>query len=435
MSKPRGFALVAVLGVSVVVIIMALAMIYMSQSNLEIASNSRVNTEARYAAEGGIDTAIATLNQGILEDSRDLQLGNYAVSVNVEDINTPDDSQAQEDEDDFDPTESEIDTEEKSLFLISARSSGPSNSEYQASAVVAVDGSPGNWTEVAITDPLNSGPGIISEGSCNLNTSKKGGSEISNGIHCNRGFDLKGGTLIGSGGNNDDATASCDGTAGKKLKCKCKDKITISGHTQGDYCISKKLPKYLTPPMSVPVPNYRALKTWLYPTGADYGPLDLGDRISIKRISDLIPGFVPATAPNQKVIVLSGTGNLTFESGMELKNIVLVMESRANVQITGDVKLENSTIIAEKVRITGNLELKDSRILANKEVAIKSGLVTYSGVSTLASGKNIKLIQADIEGPNDDKNILNLFATKDVKGAGYIKAQTALIAGGKFTYK
>jgi hypothetical protein len=433
MKTTAGFALIATLGVAALILILGLAMINMSQTNLQIAANSRINTEARYAAEGGIDTAIATLNQGVLDDSRELQIGNYTVSVSVEDLNTPDDTEAQDDEDDFDPTESEIEAEEQSLFLITSRAVGPGNTEYEASAVVAVDGSPASWAENYVTDVLNLGPGIISEGSCKLNTSKVGGSSIPQGIHCNRGLDLKGGIVIGLGGNNDNATASCDAT--NKRKCKCKDKITTTGHTAGDYCLSKKQPKYLEPALSVPIPNYTALKNSLYPAGADYGPLDLGGDIMVKNIADLIPGFVPATAPAQKVIVLSGTGNLNFSSGLELKNIVLVIESRSNVQVTGDVKLENSLLIAEKVRISGNLELKNSRMLANREVSVKSGTVTYSGVSTLASGRHVKLIQADITGPNDDNNILNLFASRDVKGAGYIKAQTALIAGGKFNYK
>lgn len=431
--KQAGFALVATLGVASLILILGLAMVNLSQTNLQIATNSRINTEARYAAEGGIDAAIATLNQGVLDDTRELQIGNYAVSVSVEDLNTPDDTEAQDEEDVSDPSEAEIDAEEQSIFLITSRAVGPGNAEYEASAVVAVDGSPASWDENYVTDVLNSGPGIVTEGLCKLNTSKAGGSTIPQGIHCNRGFDLKGGLVIGAGGTNDDATASCDTT--HRRKCKCKDRISSSGRIVGDYCMGKRQPRYLRPAMSVAIPNYTALKNSLYPLRTDYGPIDIGGNITAKNITDLIPGFVPASAPAQKVIVLSGNGHLNFSSGLELKNVVLVMESRSSVQVTGDVKLDNSLLIVNRVRISGDLELKNSRLLANREVSVNSGTVTYSGVSTLASGRHVKLVRADITGPNDDKNILNLFASRDVKGAGQIRAQTVLIAGGKFNYK
>jgi hypothetical protein len=432
MMKTTGFALVATLGVAALILILGLAMINMAQFNLQIASNSRINAEARYAAEGGIDAAIATLNQGVLDDSRELKIGDYLVLVTVEDLEGTDDSEAQEDEDNFDPAESEVDSEEQSLFLISSRAIGPRNSEYEASAVVAVDGSPASWAENYVTDPLNSGPGIVSEGTCKLNTSKAGGSLIPQGIHCNRGFDLKGGIVIGPGGNNDDATAACD--SGGKRKCKCKDKLVISGHTAGDYCLGKKLPKYTAAAQSVPIPNYTALRNTVVPFRVDY-TLNLGGSVSVKKFTDLVPGFVPASAPAQKVILISGTGDLELTAGLDLKNVVLLLQGRANVRISGAVKLENSMIVAERVRITGDLELNNSRLLANREVSVRSGTVTYSGVSTVASDRHVQLIQADITGPNDDKNILNLFANRDIKGAGYIKAQTALIAGGKFNYK
>jgi hypothetical protein len=61
--KRKGFILVTALGVSVLILILGLGIIFMAQSNLDVASNLRQNTEVRYRAEAGIDHALAFLKE------------------------------------------------------------------------------------------------------------------------------------------------------------------------------------------------------------------------------------------------------------------------------------------------------------------------------------------------------------------------------------
>lgn len=77
-----GFVLVTALSVAALVLILGVSSSFMAQSTLEVASNLRQATEARFAAEGGIDQAAAELSLGWnCAGTQSLSVGGYSLTI------------------------------------------------------------------------------------------------------------------------------------------------------------------------------------------------------------------------------------------------------------------------------------------------------------------------------------------------------------------
>ena len=80
--RPGGFVLVTALSVAALVLILGLSSSFMAQSTLEVAGNLRQATEARFAAEGGIDQTAAELGlRWNCAGNSSLSVGGYTLSI------------------------------------------------------------------------------------------------------------------------------------------------------------------------------------------------------------------------------------------------------------------------------------------------------------------------------------------------------------------
>lgn len=81
-SGNSGVALIAALGAAAVILVFGFASLYMARTNNQIARNVNLHTQARLAADGGLDLAIAALKKGVTPPST-LELGDYTIAISL----------------------------------------------------------------------------------------------------------------------------------------------------------------------------------------------------------------------------------------------------------------------------------------------------------------------------------------------------------------
>ena len=83
-KREEGIAVIAALGVATVVLLLGFASIFMAWMNTDIARNIKLHTQARFASEGGIELAVASLEKGLnIPSSTSLGAFNVQLSSQV----------------------------------------------------------------------------------------------------------------------------------------------------------------------------------------------------------------------------------------------------------------------------------------------------------------------------------------------------------------
>ncbi len=219
-SGNSGVALIAALGAAAVILVFGFASLYMARTNNQIARNVNLHTQARLAADGGLDLAIAALKKGVTPPST-LELGDYTIAISL--------------------------SNEGDLTVVTAKASGPQNSSYTGQVVLS--------SKATQEDYL---PLLVSEGE----TALSGSAKFQGGIWANAGWSFR----------TDDVTfttptgsllAHADSRvyAGKGLE---DYTCSVSGTAADLYCQNgKPIKKRLIDPVSVPTPPYDAIGNWV----------------------------------------------------------------------------------------------------------------------------------------------------------------------------
>lgn len=442
MRYKRGIALPAALGIAALVIILGLAGTMMAQNNLSTAANLQHNTRARYAAEAGVDYAIASMKAGYFPKP-EIKIGDYVVEVpppqlfedEADAALDEDESEAIEDDvDDWDAVDltDPVDAEDQPTYYLVSSTATSAAARYEVIAELRLEGDPPVPSETIPLSEWDNLPSLVGE-KIHLHSKKKDTSTIENGVHGNLGYNLKGNL----GFSSSKPTASCSGNGPKKSKrkCTCKDGVTTA---HSPFCAAKDKPTSdnLVPHIPVPSVNYKALRDKNKPALFAYtiNPAAAARNVD-GGLNKLIPGFTTPVVPT--AIRISGGGTIRFMKDIDLTNVILVLDTGTEVEFRGKTILSSSMIFAEKVRFNSDLIMEDSKVFGDKEVIVQKGNVSYSGTNTLAAGKNLKLYDSDVaaddSAPSGSK--LNFIAQRDLKIRGNVDADAAFLAGRKFDFK
>ncbi len=359
------------------VLILSLGMISLSQFNAEIASNLRVNTEARYMAEAGIDHALVALKQdwnsaGNL--SRTVGSYNYAVSI------------------------SQINSGSVAQRRIESVVSGPRSSEYLATALVQRVGS-----GTPLPNPMF-GEGIISEGRQTFN----GSIDVQGKVHANSGLSLP-----------SPNSTHVSGGASAVLGMPCVQ----NGNAEGErYCTNPEGEVVNpSPAVAVGVPDYLKIRN-------DNLPDPLEDW------SNLNPNNCGVFVSGKSYRVL---GDLNLPSNCVLNNVNLVIRSSSgtwkSLTIPSGATIKNSKVFAEQINFNGNgdLTVEESSIFSNQNMNFNGR--TNPGNVTLASGGDITF-NGSLGSAFDNETVgLAIIAKGNVSTNGSADVDAVIWSGGTVT--
>jgi len=356
-SGNSGVALIAALGAAAVILVFGFASLYMARTNNQIARNVNLHTQARLAAEGGLDLAITALKKGVTPPST-LELGDYAIAISL--------------------------SNEGDLTVVTAKASGPQNSSYTGQVVLS--------SKATQDDYL---PLLVSEGETDLSGSAK----FQGGLWANAGWSFR----------TDDVTfatptgsllAHADSRvyAGKGLG---DYTCSVSGTAADLYCQNgEPVKKRLIDPVSVPTPPYDAIGTWVAgliatPTlpdspqtsGPDFATLCPGDDEELSSLPALFgsPGEKEkgddkdkekkGDDDKPKMKEKSETLTITADNVADYNGKTTCAKSIVLDTRKGDFTVDGATLLATDHIVLegpGVLTLKDS-VVASREGKICSG--------------------------------------------------------------
>ncbi|PNY82670.1 hypothetical protein CVO96_16105 [Deinococcus koreensis] len=435
----------------VLILILGLGSAFMAQTNLNVARNLKVNSQMRYLAEGGLDYQIAALRQG-RDPNATLQLAGLSVGAILTELDPP--TELAEDNSDEEPPIDDItddvldDTEQddaatgsetRNLISVQVDVENATGARYSTQAVLAYDGTLGIGSQhTTFSTLLGSNRALASERYVRITTPKSTTSVINTNVHGNYGFNLKG-TLGITAGHRATAAYTKATRPGRKIKVICKDKVTNNGSA---YCIDPETPANMDAPISVPKPNYLAVKAAHMPTTINHS-VNLGGNRTVDKLSTLLPGvnLNSGTPSNPLVIKLSG-GDVTFTSDMVLTNVILIVDGKHSLKLEHKLTATNSMVFAEKIWVREDLKFDNTKIFADRDIRFdkdntNSNAITYDNTVTLAAGRNIKLMsnsinEADHASPHSRFNVI---AQRKIVAKGNITATAFFVAGDKFQYK
>jgi len=215
-KREEGIAVIAALGVATVVLLLGFASIFMAWMNTEIARNIKLHTQARFASEGGIELAVASLEKGLsIPSSTSLGAFNVQLSSQVK----------------------------GGLTEITSKATGPHHSAYTSKAVLG---------QGSLKLPI-----ILAE------SMKLDGSAVfKGGIWAKRGWEFNTDQVSFKTPEGDPIPHDRSPVFASK---NADDYTCPSGSYRGDYCLDdgEPLPSRKTDPVNIPTPPYAEIDTWV----------------------------------------------------------------------------------------------------------------------------------------------------------------------------
>ena len=423
----RGFILMAALSLSVLILLLGFAMSSMATSSLRTSGNRLSRVEAKYAAESGVDIAMAQLEALDADTARNY----FAVPVSK---NCPAGT-------DCTVTIQYLQSQSNGdVYKIASIGRGPKSARYDSEALV-LKGSGG--TE---TNPWFS-RGLVSEGTVYVN----GWTMIEDGdLHGNAGYEIHTGQF-----NADSVTASCPSDEIPASECSC----FAAG--RNSYC-DGRTPAEVVDPVDVGGISEHLDEMWEEydrppptPTVTVPGPLVISTQFQL----DALAGGT---------VRVSG-GDVTINvPGAEMNNVNLVLDDGYSVRFNQPVTVSNSNIWAKDLTFLGHADVSNSGFYLDGDLAFRGtsdtsdsvyvagsidfhgtgdidstkllsegdfddhGAVTYSGETTLAVRGDIEFHGATDLSALDNEDGLAVIAEGDLTFSGRNDTVGVFWIGGNF---
>lgn len=373
--KKTGFVLVTVLSVAVLVLILGLGVSFSASSNLNIASNLRGNTEARYAADAGLEqTIIALRNDWNTTTVPSASLGNYTYQITI----------------------TALDTQRR----IESRATGPKGASH---------------TSVGILDQQPNpafGKGMVSQ--AQVRTASATTLTLQGDLHGNQGF-----ALLGSSSISGKVTASEGATCSEQTISYCSN---FSG-----------FPQNLAQTQNLGVPNYTALKNANLPTKTTpITPPRSGTDYVIKTQADADFWF-----PAGSSVRLSG-GALVIQGSVTLKNVSIVVEGYPiRFSNTTASNFQNCKFFASGFNFKATPSLENTALFADGSLNLVSGgdglINALPGNVTIASGGNINFGAGKSTASGQPRVGLSVIAAGNITHKSSVALDVTYWAGGTTT--
>ncbi len=371
--KKNGFVLVTVLSVAVLVLILGLGVSFSASSNLDIASNLRGKTEARYAAEAGLEQAIISLrgnwNTATVPSA---SLGNYTYQITI----TPLDSQRR----------------------IESRATGPKGASHTSVAILEQQANP------------VLAKGLVSEAQVRTNAGTT--LTLQGNLHGNQGF-----ALLGSSSISGSVTASSGAACSEQTLRYCSN---FSGS-----------PQSLGQAQSLGAPNYAQLRSSNLPAQlSTINPPRSGADYVIKNQADADFWF-----PAGSSVRLIGAA-LVIQGTVTLKNVSIVVEGYP-LRFTGTATLQNSKLFASGFSFKSTPSLENSKLFSDGSLNLVSGgdglINALPGNVTIASGGNINFGAGTRTANNQARVGLSVIAAGNITHKSSVALDVNYWAGGTTT--
>jgi len=424
----QGFVLAAALSVSVLILLLGFAMSSIASASLKTSSNELARIQAKYAAESGVDLAIAELDAMEPETARTY----FATPVQMDCPGSLDCTYT---------VSYASSAEGGDVYRIVGDGRGPKSAAYQVNALV-IKGGGGTQTNPWFT------LGLVSEATVYIN----GFTRIEDGgLHGNTGY------RIGTGRfSADTITASCPSDEIPASECTC----FAAG--RNDFCIGSA-PAEVVDPVDVGDISEHLDQMWetydqAPPTTATVvvnGPLSITSQAQL----DAWAG--------QTVLVRGGDVSINVP-GANFANINLVLEDGYSVSFNQPATVTNANIWAKDLTFLGHASVEGSGFYLDGTLAFRGtsdtadsvyvadtidfhgtstvdstkllsegdfddhGAVTYSGETTLAVRGDIEFHGATDLSALDNEDGLAVIAEGDVTFSGRNDTVGVFWIGGDF---
>ncbi|WP_456476766.1 hypothetical protein [Oceanithermus sp.] len=335
----QGFVLAAALSVSVLILLLGFAMSSMASASLKTSGNELARLQAKYAAESGVDFAMAEL-QGMQPEAARAY---FAAPVQID---CPGD---------LDCTYKVAYTgsnESGDVYRIESVGSGPKSAEYEVVALV-IKGAGGTQTNPWFT------LGLVSEGTVEVN----GWTTIEDGgLHGNAGY------RIGTGRfSADTITASCPSDEIPASQCTC----FAAG--RNDYCNGRE-PAEVVDPVDVGDISAYLDDLWdKYDLAAPVAGTTVAGPVYINSQEEL-------DAWAGKTVHVTGGDVYINVAGATIHDLDLVLDEGYSVEVNQPVAVENTRIWADDLTFLGHAEVRDSGFYLDGTLAFRGTSDSYDSV-------------------------------------------------------
>jgi len=430
MKRPRrkqGFILMATLLVSVLILLLGFAMSSMATTNLRTSGNRMSRIEAKYAAESGIDIAMAQLQQMDADAARTY----YAVPVSK---NCPGGA-------DCTVTVKYVQTiDGGDVYSIESTGRGPKSAQYDSVALV-LKGDGGSETNPWFSR------GLVSEATVYVN----GWTTIEDGdLHGNTGYQIHTGQF-----RADEVTASCPSDEIPASQCTC----FAAG--RNPYCNGNE-PAEIVDPVDVGGISDHLDELWEeydQPPPEDAtvvnGPLVITSQSQLDDLSGstihVVGGDVTINVPgaemynvnlvlddgysvsfNQPATVTNSNiwaKDLTFLGHADISNSGFYLDGDLAFRGTSDTS--DSVFVADGIDFHGTSDVSDTKLFSESDFD-DHGAVTYSGETTLAVRGDIEFHGATDLSALDNEDGLAVIAEGDLTFSGRNDTVGVFWIGGNF---
>jgi hypothetical protein len=373
--RDGGFILPLALAIAALVLLLGLAGVYLANSNLRSARSVRLQSQAKYAADGGVGHALAFLSAVPSGQAWPVSLQDVLQGMEVTTTIQP----------------------QGADYQITAVATGPQQTRYRSVAIVALN--PGGTVNPVF------GEGLVSQ----QNVTLDGASTVNGTVHGNTGFTLNG-PLRGSASVTASPGATCNASGNNRVWCQ--------GGT----------PTNLVPPVTIGAPPIQTLWNSQVPKTCD---VTLTSQVVINSQSDvqnLLEKGNSGTA-KQPLTVCMGSNNLIINaSSISLTDLTVVAGS---VDVNGSgLSLTDSNLVVQSANLSGGTELDNSGIFA-LDTLNANGTLNADGASTLLTGGNFTFDGAARMQLNDG---LAVIAGGNLTFNGASTSSAVFWTGGTFTY-
>lgn len=335
----QGFVLAAALSVSVLILLLGFAMSSMASASLKTSGNELARLQAKYAAESGVDFAMAELQAMQPEAARTY----FAAPVQMD---CPGDLDCTYKVAYADSTES------GDVYRIESVGSGPKSAEYEVVALV-IKGAGGTQTNPWFT------LGLVSEGTVEVN----GWTTIEDGgLHGNAGY------RIGTGQfSADTITASCPSEEIPASQCTC----FAAG--RNNFCNGRE-PAEVVDPVDVGDISAYLDDLWAkYDLAAPVADTTVRGPVYIRSQEEL-------DAWAGRTVRVTGGNVYINVPGATIHDLDLVLDEGYSVEVGLPATVENTRIWANDLTFLGNAEVYGSGFYLDGTLAFRGTSDSYDSV-------------------------------------------------------
>ncbi len=432
-KQQRGIAIVTVLVVLVAVLVLGAGAMFLTQMNLNIASNVGTNAIAEANANAGLEVAFFQLERAFRLSSTNPQSASFPATLTLGSATGPGFSP------EFNLVQYQRESTDVTVARVSVRGTGPRNAEHVVAALVRMfPGQP--------EFPPGFGFGLASEGVINVNGNS---SYINAGIHGNLGFNLTGNVsddfFVCTARNSLGVCISTTAIPLTDAPVSASPGATTCSPT--DLCVSGA-PRTLTSPIAVR-PDYvvrrrgavaGASSAAIGAQQVTYDGVTIGCDIVVSQQSQLAAALPAVDSRNDKTLCLTSSTAIAFPANFDTGGMNIISTGPIYFDRSGgDQPLwRNSTIVTHtgSVRTANDrVTIESSRIFSEGSIDYNGQQTSISGVSTLASNGSI-VINGGAPGVSsaDGPAIgLSLISTGSATINGSANWYVAATVGGTFT--